>query len=81
MAEIVKKIKIKQQDNTYSDYIPLGTDAKNVSTNNGKDLQVTLGDMNIDNDGSIAERLNNLENILEKMTTFATLESINEIKE
>lgn len=60
MADLIKKIKIKKQDDTYTDYIPIGADAININMSNGKDLQNTIGDINVDEDGSIAEQLKNI---------------------
>ena len=42
MSDRIKKIKIKQNDGTYSDYIPIGADAKNIDTIRGENLQNTL---------------------------------------
>ena len=38
MADLIKKIKIKKQDGTFTDYIPIGAEAQNISTNDGKAL-------------------------------------------
>lgn len=42
MSDRIKKIKIKQADGTFSDYIPIGADAKNIDTDRGENLQNTL---------------------------------------
>ena len=42
MSDRIKKIKIKQADGTYSDYIPIGADAKNIDTTRGENLQTTI---------------------------------------
>lgn len=60
MADLIKKIKIKRQDDTYTDYIPIGADAININMSNGRDLQSTIGNINVDEDGSIAEQLKNI---------------------
>lgn len=57
MADLIKKIKIKKQDGTFTDYIPIGADAVNVSMNNGKNVQSIIGNIDVDRDGSIAEQL------------------------
>ena len=57
MADLIKKIKIKKQDGTFTDYIPIGAEASNVSMNNGKSVQSIIGDVDVDRDGSIAEQL------------------------
>ena len=43
MSDRIKKIKIKQADGTYSDYIPIGADAKNIDfQHNGTNIEITL---------------------------------------
>ena len=42
MADLFKKIKIKKQDGTFTDYIPIGAEAQNVSTSDGESVQLKL---------------------------------------
>lgn len=42
MADLIKKIKIKKQDGTFTDYIPIGAEAQNVSTTDGDSVQLKL---------------------------------------
>ena len=42
MADLIKKIKIKKQDGTYTDYIPIGVDAVNAITDDGESVQLKL---------------------------------------
>ena len=42
MADLVKKIKIKKQDGTFTDYIPIGAEAQNISTSDGDSVQLKL---------------------------------------
>ena len=42
MADLIKKIKIKKQDGTFTDYIPIGADAVNVETNDGESVELKL---------------------------------------
>ena len=57
----IKTVKIKNEDGSISEEsYTISVDAKNVDMDNGKDLQETIGTINIDIDGSIAEQLNNL---------------------
>lgn len=42
MADLIKKIKIKKQDGTFTDYIPIGAEAKNVDTTDGESVQLKL---------------------------------------
>ena len=42
MADLIKKIKIKKQDGTFTDYIPIGAEAKNISTNDSDSVELKL---------------------------------------
>ena len=42
MSDRIKKIKIKQSDGTFSDYIPIGADAKNIDTTRGESVQSAI---------------------------------------
>ena len=42
MADLIKKVKIKKQDGTYTDYIPIGVDAKNISMSDGSSIEDKL---------------------------------------
>lgn len=42
MADLIKKIKIKKQDGTFTDYIPIGAEAQNISTTDGDSVQFKL---------------------------------------
>lgn len=42
MADLIKKIKIKKQDDTYTDYIPIGAEAKNVDCSDGESIEIKL---------------------------------------
>ena len=39
MADLVKKIKIKKQDGTFTDYIPIGAEAENVTMPDGESVK------------------------------------------
>lgn len=57
----IKTVKIKNPDGSVSEETyTISVDAKNVDMKNGKDLQDTIGNINIDIDGNIAEQLENL---------------------
>lgn len=64
----IKTVKIKNPNGSVSEetYI-ISVDAKDVDMKNGKDLQDTIGDINIDRDGSIAEQLKNIIERLEAL--------------
>ena len=43
MANLIKKIKIKKEDGTYTDYIPIGAEARNISLSyNNSNVDTTL---------------------------------------
>lgn len=42
MANLIKKIKIKKQDGTFTDYIPIGAEAQNIETSDGDSVQLKL---------------------------------------
>lgn len=42
MADLIKKIKIKKQDGTFTDYIPIGADAINVETSDSESVELKL---------------------------------------
>ena len=64
----IKTVKIKNPDGSVSEETyTISVDAKNVNMKNGKDLQDTIGDINVDRDGSIAEQL---KNIIERLETL-----------
>ena len=54
----IKTVKIKNPDGSISEEsYTISVDAKNVDMDNGKELQETIGNIDIDRDGSIAEQL------------------------
>lgn len=58
----IKTVKIKNEDGTVSEEsYSISVDATNVDMSNGKDLQDTVGNINIDEDGNIAEQLKNIK--------------------
>ena len=63
MSDLIKKIKIKKEDGTYTNYIPIGAEAKNIDMKNNYSVQANIGDIDVDNDGSISEQLKNKVNI------------------
>ena len=42
MSDRIKKLKIKKQDGTFSDYIPIGADAENIDTTDGESVEIKL---------------------------------------
>ena len=62
----IKTVKIKNPDGSVSEETyTISVDAKDVDMKNGKELQETIGDINIDRDGSIAKQLKNIIERLE----------------
>ena len=57
MADRIKKIKIKQADGTFSDYIPIGAEATNVDLKSGYTVEKAIGDLDIDTAGNITSQL------------------------
>lgn len=57
----IKAVKIKEEDGSLSEesYI-IAADAVNIDMDNGENLQDTVGNINIDEDGNIAEQLKSL---------------------
>lgn len=53
----IKKIKIKKQDGTFSDYVPIGADAENIDFENGYSLDEIVGDINPDTNGTLEVQL------------------------
>lgn len=45
MADLIKKIKIKKQDGTFTDYIPIGAEAKNVDCSDGESVEYKLNNI------------------------------------
>ena len=54
---LIKKIKIKYDNETYSDYIPIGAESRNVSMDNNQSVQEVIGNLDAIKDGSITEQL------------------------
>jgi hypothetical protein len=59
----IKTVKIKNLDGSISEEsYTISVDAEDVDMANGKELQETIGTIDIDTDGNIAEQLKNLNN-------------------
>ena len=81
MANLIKKIKIKKQDGTFTDYVPIGADAQNIDFNNGFNLQQTVGNIDVDKDGTLEVQLADLkEKTAKKRDNFEFCGSYNIIK-
>lgn len=74
----IRTIKIKNLDGSISEEsYTISVAAKDVDMDNGKDLQDTIGEINIDTDGSIAEQLEALKKTeLHKTDIIDNLESL-----
>ena len=70
MADRIKKIKIKQADGSFSDYMPIGADAWNIDFNNGYSLEQVMGEINPDEEGTIATQLKEMKKNPIKMSNF-----------
>ena len=73
----IKTVKIKNPDGSVSEETyTIAVDARNVDMENGKELQETIGTINIDNDGDISNQLKNLKsNKINKIDIIDNLES------
>lgn len=56
MSDLIKKIKIKKQDGTYTDYIPIGAEAKNIDMKNGNSVEYEIE--HIENDIGVLQEKN-----------------------
>lgn len=56
----LKYIKIKQEDGTYSEEVPVGVDASNVDMSDGRTLPETLGLIDVDANGTVKQQLDEL---------------------
>ena len=66
----IKTVKIKNEDGSISEEsYTISADARNVDMDNGKDLQDTIGNIDIDSDGNIAEQLKDLNNNINDLNT------------
>ena len=64
----IRTVKIKNEDGSISqETYTISVDAKDVDIENGKDLQDTIGDINVDRDGNIAEQLKDIIERLEAL--------------
>ena len=61
MADLIKKIKIKKQDGTFTDYIPIGAEAQNVNMQNESSVQANIGNIDLENDGNIDQQLKKIK--------------------
>ena len=57
----IKEIKIREDDGSYSDAIPVGVDFINVDTTNGSNLKIDLDNINKDLDNK-TNQIDNLKN-------------------
>ena len=62
----IKKLKIKKQDGTFSDYIPIGADAENIDFTNGYNLDQIVGNINPDEDGTLEIQLSKISDKVDK---------------
>ena len=58
----IKTVKIKNEDGTIDqESYSISADARNIDMTNGKNVQETIGTIDVDENGSIAEQLNNID--------------------
>lgn len=59
MAQKIKSMKQKLANGTYSDPIPFGANGENIDMKNGYNLENTLGEINVQTEGTIKTQLSN----------------------
>lgn len=64
MALKTKKIKIKNKNNSFEE-IKIGANAEDIDMENGNNLQNTLGNIDIVNNGNVSQQLFDIQNALE----------------
>lgn len=74
----VTKIKIKLGQNSYSDPIPIGTNAENVVMSNGETLETVIGGVSATTDGSIKQQLDGLKDAVGGPIPVSTVAEMNE---
>ena len=75
----IKTVKIKNPDGSVSEETyTISVDAKDVDMANGKELQETVGTINIDTDGNIAYQLDNLKN--NKVNKTDIIDNLNSVE-
>lgn len=75
----IKTVKIKNPNGSVSEETyTISVDAKNVDMANGKELQETIGTINIDTDGNIAYQLKNLKN--DKVNKTDIIDNLNSVE-
>ena len=57
MAQKIKSMKQKLANGTYSDPIPFGANGENIDMKNGYNLENTLGEINVQTEGTIKTQL------------------------
>lgn len=74
MAKKIKSLKEKLASGSYGNPIPFGADGKNIDLENGHDLEATLGNIDVDNKGTVQEQLdkNSEASIVSIDTTITT---------
>ena len=74
----LKYIKIKQEDGTYSEEVPVGVDASNVDMSDGRTLPETLGLIDVDANGTVKQQLDELnKNKVDKNDFNNTISELN----
>lgn len=73
MAKVIKSVKTKLENGSYSNPIPFGADASNIDLANGHDLETTLGNIEVDTKGTVQEQIDrNAEALVVTMDTSVT---------
>lgn len=59
MAKTIKSVKEKLASGSYSNPIPFGADGENIDLANGHNLEATLGNVDVDNKGTVQGQIDN----------------------
>lgn len=82
---IVKKLRVKQADGTFGDFIYIGSEASNVTLTNAYSVEEVIGVIDVANEGNISEQLRrtdtyseNIKDLTEQVETHnETINSVN----
>lgn len=63
----ITKIRIKNDNDTYTDPVPIGADAQNVVLSSGFTVEQVIGDVDVGAAGTIRKQLGQIINRLERL--------------
>lgn len=72
--KIITAIRLKNEDGTYSDELPIGTSTDKVDYDNDNTLNDVLGNVDILNKGDIQNQINDLDDTIDDISITVTTE-------